>query len=155
MPTFLPCARRNDLLVENVLAETIVYDSFTHRVHCLNPTASAVWKHCDGKRGIEELAARVGAELSAPCDQSSIEIALQQLSEADLLVKPIKASRSRKELSRRDLLRHTRTAAILLPVVVSVLAPTPAMAVSCTPSGNPCPQPPGVCCTTCLGGVCI
>ncbi len=155
MPTFLPCARRNDLLVESVLAETVIYDAFTHRVHCLNPTASIVWKHCDGKTRIEELAARVGAELSAPCDQSSIEIALQQLSEADLLVKPIKASRSRKELSRRDLLRHTRTAAILLPFVVSVLAPTPAMAVSCTPSGNPCPAPPGVCCTVCLGGFCI
>jgi len=155
MPTFLPCARRNDLLVESVLAETVIYDAFTHRVHCLNPTASIVWKHCDGKTRIEELAARVGAELSAPCDQSSIEIALQQLSEADLLVKPIKARRSRKDLSRRDLLKHARTAAILLPVVVSVLAPTPAMAVSCTPSGNPCPAPPGVCCTVCLGGFCI
>jgi len=154
MPTFLPCARRNDLLVESVLAETVIYDAFTHRVHCLNPTASIVWKHCDGKTRIEELAARVGAELSAPCDQSSIEIALQQLSEADLLVKPIKASRSRKELSRRDLLRHTRTAAILLPVVVSVLAPTPAMAASCLPAGSPCPGSIP-CCVACVGGICI
>lgn len=155
MPTFLPCARRNDLLVENVLAETIVYDSFTHRVHCLNPTASAVWKHCDGKKGIEELAARVGAELSAPCDRSSIEIALRQLSEADLLVKPIKATRSRKDLSRRDLLKHTGTAAIILPIVVSVLAPTPAMAASCIAAGNPCPLPPLSCCVACVGGFCI
>src|SRR6266498_3512906 len=48
----LPRARTEDLIVEALPTETLVYDTRTHLAHCLNLSAATVWKHCDGIRGV-------------------------------------------------------------------------------------------------------
>lgn len=43
-----PCARRDDLLVQEVLDELLIYDLRSHEAHFLSAAAAAIWRGCDG-----------------------------------------------------------------------------------------------------------
>jgi hypothetical protein len=126
-----PKSRRSDLLIDQVGDETIVYDQLRQEAHSLNRLASIVWRQNDGTRSVEELAELAGAELGAPADQSIIEYALDKLATAHLL--------EGGAITRRDVVRRMTfagAAAVALPVVLSIAAPTAAMAAS-----GPTPPP--------------
>src|SRR6516225_4369959 len=53
----LPHRREKELLIEQLPGETVIYDTSNQKAHCLNPVASLVWQHCDGRTCVEELAA--------------------------------------------------------------------------------------------------
>ena len=58
----LPCRREKDLIVRQLSDETLVYDLKRDKAHCLNPTAAAVWRHCDGRTSVSQLAALLRRE---------------------------------------------------------------------------------------------
>lgn len=60
-----PAARQDDLIVEHVGDEILVYDLRTHRAYCLNRTAAALWSLCDGQTDPEEIRRRLEAELGS------------------------------------------------------------------------------------------
>lgn len=154
--------------------ELIVYDLTCHRAHCLNRAAAAVFRRADGTRTVAEIA----LELEDPggdraTREAIVRLALDQLAAAGMLeTTPDEMPQpAGVELdaggspSRRDALRRLGTGvALLLPVVASVLAPTPADAQSCLTScvgtfpnefdGQPCRCVPGPCDGTCSGGFC-
>ena len=121
-------ARQNDILVERVGDETIVYDGERHEAHSLNRSASIVWQHSDGEHSVPQLAELLGSELGVEPDDSLVEYALDRLANAHLL-----ESEPTESLSRRDAVRRLTlagAAAVALPVVLSMVAPTEAMAAS-------------------------
>ena len=133
---FYPRARRDGLLSEQVGSDVIVFDGARQEAHSLNRSASIVWQHCDGERSVPELAAVLGDELGIEPNDSLVEFALDELSRAHLLEMP-----SGSELvTRRDVVRRLSfagAAAVALPVVLSIVAPTPAMAASSAVSPTP------------------
>jgi hypothetical protein len=129
-----PKARTLDLLVEQVGDETIVYDGARQVAHALNRSASFVWRQSDGSRSVPELAASLGVELKIPPNDSLVEYALDELASANLL--------EGNRVSRRGALRritYAASVAVALPVVLSIIAPTPAMAASGVVSPTPTP----------------
>jgi hypothetical protein len=142
----LPRARQQGLIVSELGAELLVYDLERHRAHRLNATAAAVWRACRNTQTDEAAASHVssGLPLRARCDV--VWLAVGRLSRAGLLAEPaVRAPR----LSRRRLLRLLGQAA-LLPVVVSIVAPTPAAAATCLPSGSACTSNSQCCSDVCL-----
>jgi len=120
-----PKARHNDLLVEKVGDETIIYDGERQLAHSLNRPASIVWQNSDGTHSVPQLAQLLGAELGVEPNDSVVEYALDKLGSANLL--------DDNNVSRRDVVRRLSfagAAALALPVVLSVVAPTEAMAAS-------------------------
>lgn len=160
-----PVARKSGLVVRDLADEVVVYDTERHEAHCLNRTAAAVFRHADGQRDVSDLAALLGPD-GIPGAEGFVEMALAQLEEAHLL-ENAPLSGSEPGLARRDAMRRVGLgAAILLPLVTSVLAPSPAeAAASCLigpgacggqPDGTPCTCGPGPTCTsTCFGGSCL
>src|SRR5215207_2690811 len=63
----MPRLRRSDLITCAVDEEIVVLDRATGYVHQLNATASQIWRACDGRHSVEDIAAQI-AELfeSAP-----------------------------------------------------------------------------------------
>src|SRR5690348_5803833 len=61
-----PKARQDDLLLEELPAELLVYDQRSHRAHCLNATAAAVFRQADVSRTVAEIARGAGSALQAP-----------------------------------------------------------------------------------------
>jgi hypothetical protein len=127
---------RLDCLARQFDSDLLIYDPERNVGHCLNSTAAAAWKLCDGSNSPSEIARTLARQLSAPIDKSVVLLALDQLAEAHLFVEPVVLA---KRLSRRVAVRRIGIAAtIALPVVTSILAPTPANAASCFPDGHPC-----------------
>jgi hypothetical protein len=137
-----PVARRDGLLTRELPDELLVYDRDGHRAHCLNRTAAAVFKNADGTRTVADLARLLAPEGDRAAGESVVAEALARLAEAGLLEgEPAVPRWSRREVVRRVGIG----AAILLPAVASIVAPTPAEAAAtcvdnCTgkPDGTPC-----------------
>jgi hypothetical protein len=144
---YRPRARRRKLVVRELADETLVYDVKGHRAHCLNRTAALVWGLCDGERTVPGIAREAGERLAARVPEKLVRLALGQLADRGLLA-PGGPGPAGAPLSRRALMKLGLAAAVALPLVTSIISPTPAMAQS------PCNEtscPPG---TTCQAGIC-
>jgi coenzyme PQQ synthesis protein D (PqqD) len=130
-----PKARRTDLIVNRVADETVVYDTTTAKAHALNPAAALVFENADGETSTERLAAIMASELGTPADEELAEMALQRLSRAGLLTEQFTPRAGPGKITRRQMMKRLGVAALALPLITSIAAPTPAMAQSA--SGNP------------------
>ena len=156
----LPKARKNDLVTRQIPGELLVYDLKRHKAYCLNDTAAAVWKGCDGKRTVSQLAFKLQQDQKSPVDEKIVWLALDQLEKSYLLqtkaIKPI----GLPSISRRSLIRAGIATAIALPLVTMIAAPTVVQAASAITDndckarhqndpggcgGNPCSDVPGTC----------
>ena len=135
--TALPHARTKDLVVRELGDETLIYDLTNDRAHCLNGTAAFIWKSCDGKTTAAKTAREMGKALRVPADTGVVWLALEELERIDLLEnykKPVDGNL----VSRRTLMLKYAPAALALPVIMSISAPTAAQAASCV-CPNCCP----------------
>jgi hypothetical protein len=143
-----PIARRKDLIVEELPDEVLVYDLNTDKAHCLNQTSALIWKNCDGEKSEDEIAGLLARELKSPVSTQVVMLGLEELSVHGLLREGT-AIAPRPQVSRRRLIQNLGlTAAIALPVIMSISAPTAAQASSTT---DPCianPRAVGCPCTT-------
>ena len=153
-----PVARSTDLVVQEVPNEVLIYDINTNKAHCLNKTAAMVWKSCDGKRSVSEIAELVGKETGESVSDDLVWLAIDQLNETNLLED--KVSVDLRGQSRRDALKKIGLASMIaLPIVASLAAPQNALAnMSCacvtTPDCNPLDGCPTNECDADLGGLC-
>src|SRR5262245_52397077 len=116
---FLPAARSHQLTIQELPEETLVFDHINQKAHCLNRTAGQVWKLCDGRTSLAEAARR----LELP--EVAVGLALEQLERRRLLqgpVVPFAAEENRR--TRRDLLKKLAAAALVLPVIMTIKAPS-------------------------------
>jgi len=152
-----PLARSTDLIIEELGAEILVYDTDRDRAHSLSPEAAKVWRACDGETSAEELSS------SLELDPNTVARALDELSGCDLLEEPPTLAPVAEGSTRREAtikLAKVGAAVAAAPLIVSVAAPTAAMAVSpavCAQfssndcggtSADGCSQTPGCCCCT-------
>jgi Coenzyme PQQ synthesis protein D (PqqD) len=135
MADYFPCKRCDALLVEEVIDELLIYDQRSDQAHCLNRTAAAIWRACDGSASIGSVAATVTEALGNPCDEQLVCYTLEQLHERNLL--EIDSAPPPEIASRREVIRRLGMGAIL---ITTILAPTAAMAQSCGPQGPQGPQ---------------
>ena len=156
----MPRARREELVVEELQDETLVYDLKRHKACCLNRTAALVWRHCDGQTSVAKVAALLEEQSATPTDEAVVWMALDRLDRAHLLSEPVTLPAERTRYSRREMLRTLRRVAgisLLLPVIESIVAPLAAGQASCISlaacqatsqpcSGAPICGDPGRCC---------
>jgi hypothetical protein len=147
-----PVARREGLLIRELPDEVLVYDRKEHRAHCLNRTAATVFRHADGTRTVAELSRLLAPGAAGPVAEDVVTLALARLAEAGLLEGEVAAAAPAAGMTRRDLARRAGlAAAILLPAVASIVAPTPAeAAATCVSSCSG--KPDGTTCDVCFGG---
>ncbi len=147
-----PRARSEGLLVRELEGEVLVYDLERHRAVCLNPAAAAVWRRCDGLTDVAGLGRALGEETGGGAGEEVVWLALEQLARDRLIEgRPARPAGSRR-VTRRELIRRLGlAAAATLPLVTSVVAPTPAQAASCKPPGDPCGSPLECCSGVCSG----
>ena len=101
----LPKAREKDLVTRQIPGELLVYDLKRHKAFCLNETAAAVWKGCNGQRDVAELARLLADDRQSPVDEKVIWLALDQLQKSNLLRQKFSRPAGLPQISRRDLIR--------------------------------------------------
>ncbi len=145
-PSQLPRLRAHDLVVHDLPDEVLVYDRRTDQAHCLNHTAALVWRACDGTRTPAEIARRLTTTLDTRVSEDLVLLALDQL-DAFQLLEASGPTPHFSALTRRQMVRTLGiAAAVAVPVVTSIVAPTPAQAATCIPANQPC-SPTVFCCS--------
>ncbi len=127
-----PKARIDDLLVNEMEDELLMYTLDDDRAHGLNPVAALVFKACDGSNTVPEIAQALHEALDVPRNETLAltALTLDRLTEAGLL----EPGYAGAEPTRRELLTRLRrlaaASAALMPAVWSLTAPPPTMAQS-------------------------
>lgn len=151
-----PKARAEGLVVRELAEEVLVYDLDTHRAVCLNASAAAVWRLCDGRRTAADIGRVLERRAGGPVPEELVWLALEQLGRDKLLDSRVRRPAELAGINRREMMRRVGLAtAIALPVIASIVAPTAADAASCLPQGAAC-QESAQCCSglNCIGDVC-
>jgi len=134
----LPAARKDELIVKELDGEVLVYDLQRDKAHCLNSTAGLVWKHCNGRNSVSEIANFVGDETKTFVDERIVRLALDELEKFHLLEDAPAKPAHWAGMNRRQLIRNVGFAALAMPVILSIAAPTVQAASSCAPSNGAC-----------------
>jgi hypothetical protein len=151
----MPRVRKAGLIIKEADDEILIYDQESNRAHCLNTTASQVWKLCDGEMTIADACASLSDQLSTPIDESVVWYAINQFSRDNLIeaetALPVVLSNG---MSRRQMVRTLGLAAVItLPLVTTMVAPTPAQAATLLPPGSACCTGAQCTSTICTGAV--
>jgi hypothetical protein len=156
----LPRARREGLNVQAVGSEVLVFDSTNEMAHALNGPAAFVWQNADGTKSVDELARLMTREFGVTADAQVVWYALEQLQKRELLETAVSAPVEWRGMTRRQFLKRATAGAVLLAVVTSIVAPTPAHAQSgCVGEGGTCTDSneccPGLICCFAGAGQCF
>lgn len=144
-------AKQNDLVIQELADEVLIYDLGTDQAFCLNQTAAFVWQHADGQTSVKQIASLLQIKMKVPVEESIVWLALDRFEKVGLLENKVGAPQMFAGMNRRELLRTVgRSAAVALPVVMMLTAPTAASAQSGLPDGQPCTNG-----TQCRGGGCV
>lgn len=132
-----PLARKDNLVIQEVGGEILVYDLNTNKAICLNQTSALVWQNCDGEKNALEIAKSIEKELGSNVNEDFVWFAVNQLDKENLLLEDSSMTDKFDGLSRREVIKKIGLAsAVALPVVAALVAPTAAFAQSCGPQGG-------------------
>ncbi len=130
-----PKARKKDLIIEPLDDETLIYDLRSDKAHCLNKTATLVWRACDGKTDIAKMAKKLESQTRLPVAQDVVELALQRLVRLQLIEKGFTPTKDAHRKTRREVIKTLgKAAGLALPLITSINAPAAVNTASCVAS---------------------
>lgn len=145
-----PTARKNDLVVQPIDGELLIYDLLTSTAKSLNPPIAFLWQKSDGTRSISDLAVELSSDFGGKISKEYVEFALSELSKHGLLAETY---RSPSGFSRREAIRKIgMTSMVALPVIASLVAPEAISAQTCVPNNSVCTTS-AQCCSGCCKNV--
>lgn len=125
------------LIVESLGDEMVVFDRRTNKAHVLNPSAAAIWKAAEDGCSVAHAVTLVEGQDDNE-RRAKVEVAISELSRAGLVTSDLRLR------ERRQMLRSLGRA-VALPMVISILAPSPAAAASNLFPGGFCTQGTDTC----------
>ena len=149
----LPVARTEDLVVQQLDQEILIYDLKTNKAYCLNETSSIIFQACAKNTSFGEL------KRMHKFSEDIIFLALDELRRENLLAENQQYNSPFSGMSRREAIRKVGFASVAaLPVIAFLVAPTAVMSASACRCARPgdcltqtsCPNtrncnPSGVC----------
>src|SRR3954452_18704202 len=119
--TLKPMARAEELIVQEVEDEVLVYDQWNSVAHCLSADAARIWRACDGEKSESEIAAALNLDVDV------VVLALEELDNQVLLVAGTGPARDEDGATRREFgIKAAKLggAVAVAPVIYSIVAPT-------------------------------
>ena len=155
-----PRARTEGLVIKALPDEVLVHDLARHRTHCLNRSAAAVWRLCNGQRTPAEITRTLTQAPEGRWSDEAVRLALDELGRAHLLTDVLIGRTEAGGVTRRQTLQRLAAAAVVVPTVATIVAPRAAQAQSqaCLSDGAVCrtilgpPCCPGLGCFEVSGG---
>jgi hypothetical protein len=153
---YRPNAATENLVTQQLQDEVLIYNLDTHRAMNLNKTAACVWNLCNGENTLPEIRLTASRELQTQVPEEAILLAIDALNKHNLLSNDSFSSstESLSKMTRRAMIRKVGlTAAVSLPIITALIAPTAADAQSGAKK-----KADGTGCTTddeCQSGCCL
>ena len=149
-----PLTRQDGLIIREVENEILIYDTRNNKAHCLNDTATRVWKLCDGRTTTEEISRSLTNQLGTAVDEKVVWFAVKQFGRDELLEETLSLPEAymASGLNRREMVRVLGLAAMVaVPLVTSIVAPSAVQAATCKSPGQPCGTAAECCSGLCTG----
>lgn len=126
-----PLCRKENIVVQELEGEVLVYDLSENKAVCLNETSSLVWQACDGNRTPAEISSFISKELNTPANEDLVWLALDQLKKENLIENGNDLPNHFAGMSRRDAIKKVGLSTLIaLPVIMAVTSPVAAAAGS-------------------------
>ncbi|MEO7685261.1 MAG: hypothetical protein ABIU86_15130 [Gemmatimonadaceae bacterium] len=142
---------RAGLLRHQLDGQVLVYDAREDRVHLLDTTTGHVFELLEqGDRSREGIVSELAARMNSAESDSLLQLSLDELRKADLLVDGPTPVEPLSDISRRDLLRKVGfagAAALLIPAITTLTAKRAYAQASCLAVTHVCVggSPPPCC----------
>jgi hypothetical protein len=134
---FTPKSRQENLVVQELEGEVLIYDLEKNKAFCLNETSALVWQSCDGSRTIAEISDVVGKQLKSQVNEDIVWLAIDQLSKESLVEKQPESGSKFSGLSRREVIKKVGLGTMVaLPMIAAMTAPVAAQTGTCVPGGT-------------------
>lgn len=152
---------RAGLLRHQLDGQVLIYDTREDRVHLLDTTTGHVFELLEqGDRSAEGIVAELATRMNSIEGESLLQLSLDELRKADLLVDAEAPTEPLSDISRRDLVRKlglAGAAALLIPTITTLTATRAYAQASCLPDGHACDEFGIACCAglTCNGSNCV
>lgn len=133
-------SREENLVINDLKGETLIYNLSTDKAYCLNETSAFVWNNLDGKQSVAQVAAALAKKTKQPINEEIVWLAIDELKKEGLMEQYDAINSPLKGISRREAVKRVGLSTMIaLPVVASLIAPKAARAVSSTGGcGSPC-----------------
>lgn len=123
----LPKVRNQNIVIQEIGNEIMIYDLEINKAYCLNETSAIVYQNCDGETDFTDL----NSKYDFP--NEIIYLTLDQLQKENLLEKNVQFLSPFKGLKRREVVKKIGLGSMIaLPVIASIIAPTAVNAQSCS-----------------------
>ncbi len=93
-----PVGRKEDIIVQDLDNEVLIYDLNDNRAMCLNETSAAVWRACDGRNSVADIVKSVG-------NDDVVWLALAELKKEKLIDYHVETPAKFDGLSRREVIK--------------------------------------------------
>ena len=137
-----PVSRKDELVIQQLKDEVLIYDLKINKAYCLNETSALIWQMCDGNNSITDISKQLSKKLNSKVDDDFVWLAIDGLKKDNLLADSAEVVPEFNGLSRREVIRKVGLASMIaLPVISSLVAPTAAQAqspVACRTVGQTC-----------------
>jgi len=149
----IPICRKDDIVVQELKGEVLIYDLKINKAYCLNETSAIVWQLCDGNNSVADITKKFSKELNSPVTEDFVWLALDQLKQENLLSNSEEIVPEFNGMSRREVIKKVGFGTMVaIPIVTGLVAPTAAQAQT----GRNCSTPTGGCTgdSTCSNATC-
>lgn len=129
MSIFLPAVKKENIVVQELDNEILIYDLIDNKAFCLNEASAIIWQLCDGTKTVSEISQTAGKKLNSKISEDFVWLALDQFKKDKLIATEYESVF--QGMSRREVIRKVGFASMVaLPIVASMIAPTSANAAS-------------------------
>lgn len=150
-----PLSRSENLVVQDLKNEILIYDLKINKAFSLNETSALVWQGCDGTKDVSQIAGAVGEKLKTPVSEALVQLALDELIKENLIANGSKLESGFNGLSRREVIKRVGLGTMAaLPLISTLVAPSAINAASLTACTFACAGNPPVASDTCPQGFC-
>jgi hypothetical protein len=126
-----PISRQQDIVVQELKGEVLIYDLKTNKAFCLNETSALVWQLCDGNNSINQISQALSKKLNSPASENLVWLAIDQLKKENLIENSDELVSVFTGVTRREAIRKVGLGTMIaIPFISSLIAPTAAMAQS-------------------------
>jgi len=128
-----PLGRQEDIVVQELNDEVLIYDLKENKAFCLNETSALVWQMCNGENSVADISQTIGKKLNSPANEDLVWLAIDQLKKENLIANSEEVVPNFNGLSRREVIRKVGLSTMLaIPTILALHAPTAAQGASTT-----------------------
>lgn len=126
-----PLSRRDNIVIQEMNDEILVYDLSINKAFCLNKTSAMIWQECDGTKSVAEISRILSKKVKSNISEDIVWLAVRQFKTDNLLANSNDFVTLFDGLSRREIVKRIGfTSLVAFPVISSVVAPSAAHAAS-------------------------